>query len=204
MCRVNQRCACSGAHVTSFEKHCLYSPLGLSVSRKIYNALVCAGHDISVCIALALLLVCFTSETGQGQSFRFKSAYSPTAAESSAEAGMDRDSRESGQQLGCGLARPEFGTSRAESSEEMRSTARKVSSCGRAVTSKGIGVQDKQRQHDGKQSEAASKDDIRRALAFVSACYPHARPSRGSLRQVYNFLLQTEQQGFMDLKLNRM
>ena len=39
---------------------------------------------------------------------------------------------------------------------------------------------------------SVSRDDIRRALAFVSACYPHARPSRGSLRQVYNFLLQSK------------
>ncbi len=50
---------------------------------------------------------------------------------------------------------------------------------------------------EGQQTEACpddvSKDDIRRALAFVSACYPHARPSRGSLRQVYNFLLQSDQ-----------
>ena len=45
----------------------------------------------------------------------------------------------------------------------------------------------------GKHPEAASKDNIRWALAYVSACYPHARPSRGSLRQVYNFLLQTDQ-----------
>ena len=47
-------------------------------------------------------------------------------------------------------------------------------------------------QHSGESSEAVSKDEIHRALAFVSACYLHARPSRGSLRQVYNFLLQTE------------
>ena len=59
----------------------------------------------------------------------------------------------------------------------------------------GIGRQGKQQQGQ-QQSEVSadtvSRDDIRRALAFVSACYPHARPSRGSLRQVYNFLLQSK------------
>jgi hypothetical protein len=32
-----------------------------------------------------------------------------------------------------------------------------------------------------------SKDDVRRQLAVVSASYPPARPSRGMLKQVYNF-----------------
>ena len=59
----------------------------------------------------------------------------------------------------------------------------------------GIRRQSKQQQRE-QQSEvpagSVSRDDIRRALAFVSTCYPHARPSRGALRQVYNFLLQSE------------
>lgn len=33
-----------------------------------------------------------------------------------------------------------------------------------------------------------SKEEVRRRLAFVSSSYPQARPSRGMLKQVYNFL----------------
>lgn len=33
-----------------------------------------------------------------------------------------------------------------------------------------------------------TKEEVRRRLALVSMCYPQARPSRGMLKQVYNFL----------------
>ena len=43
---------------------------------------------------------------------------------------------------------------------------------------------------EGEQEEeaAVSKDLVRQRLADVSSCHPEARPSRGTLKQVYNYL----------------
>lgn len=88
---------------------------------------------------------------------------------------------------------PGLTASGTEPLAELNSKAEKTNSRCRAEQSRGIGTQAEQGSHNKGHPEAVNKDDIRRALAYVSACYPHARPSRGSLRQVYNFLLQSEQ-----------
>jgi hypothetical protein len=36
--------------------------------------------------------------------------------------------------------------------------------------------------------ESITKDSVRRALAVVSAQHPEASPSRGTLKQVFNYL----------------
>lgn len=43
--------------------------------------------------------------------------------------------------------------------------------------------------------QRVDKADVRRRLAHVSACYPAARPTRGSLRQVFNFFQQHSLEG---------
>ena len=40
-----------------------------------------------------------------------------------------------------------------------------------------------------------TKQSVRQALAFVSSHYPQARPTRGMLKQVFNFFEQQKQQG---------
>jgi tRNA A64-2'-O-ribosylphosphate transferase len=40
-----------------------------------------------------------------------------------------------------------------------------------------------------KDPSKATKDDVRRRLAIISRTHPDARPTRGSLKQVYNYLI---------------
>ena len=142
-----------------------------------------------MCIALTLLLVCFTAETGPGRSPQFTGAYSPPAAKSSE--GMQNHRGSTEHHVGCSAALPDLC---AALSPAVQSAAAGYSSSSRSKAEGrgGVGSQAGKGQHSGEPSEV-SKDDIRRALAFVSACYVHARPSRGALRQVYNFLLQADQ-----------
>ena len=39
-------------------------------------------------------------------------------------------------------------------------------------------------------ADLLSKNDVRQSLAVVSGAFPSARPSRGALKQIYNFLLE--------------
>ena len=42
-----------------------------------------------------------------------------------------------------------------------------------------------------------TKGDVRQRLALVSGCYPNARPTRGSLKQVFNFFQRVHADGMM-------
>ena len=157
----------------------------------------CAGHDTSVCIAVTLLLVCFNMDTGPEKGLRFRGAYFPCRTEPpepSADADTEHHRNAAPQQS---VAKSE---QREPRQKEHASSARGGANSGRpakraSLDRHGDDVRrNHQQQHKGEASQcpAVSKDEIRRALAFVSGCYPHARPSRGSLRQVYNFLLQMQ------------
>ncbi len=42
-----------------------------------------------------------------------------------------------------------------------------------------------------------TKGDVRQRLALVSGCYPNARPTRGSLKQIFNFFQGVQADGMM-------
>lgn len=132
--------------------------------------------------------------TGPEKGLRFRGAYFPYRTEPSADADAEHHSSAAPQQSAAKSEqrepRQEEHASSAEGSANSGRPAKRAS-----LDRHGNDVRRKhQQQHKGEasQSPAVSKDEIRRALAFVSTCYPHARPSRGSLRQVYNFLLQLQ------------
>lgn len=45
----------------------------------------------------------------------------------------------------------------------------------------------KEQRGDGAATAGVTKGDVRQRLALVSGYYPSARPTRGSLKQVFNF-----------------
>ena len=143
---------------------------------------------------MTLLLVCFNMGTGPEKGLRFRSAYSPCESEPSAEADAEHHSSAAPQQSAANSEQ------REPCQEEPASSARGSANSGSAAKRASLDrhgddvCRKHQQQHKGgaSQSPAVSKDEIRRALAFVSTCYPHARPSRSSLRQVYNFLLHLQ------------
>jgi len=156
----------------------------------------CAGHDTSVCIAVTLLLTCFTADTGASHSPHFKRPYSIRKGEPTVV--MHTDSHSNGASQQQDRARGKTGLSAFQSSSVEQQTDKANDSSSRCKAEEGMGSQvslhQSRRQQQRKEaSDSMSKDDIRRALAYVSACYPHARPSRGSLRQVYKFLSHCEQ-----------
>lgn len=141
-----------------------------------------------MCIAVTLLLVCFTTDAGPDRSPQFKGVYAASNMESSAAA-ADAGCQKifALHKLDCNAAKPSSSARESSAMERHAASARQDGSISRARRNKSM---DKHTSRGQQSLEGVSKDEIRRALAFVSACYPHARPSRGSLRQVYNFLLQ--------------
>ena len=156
----------------------------------------CAGHDTSVCIAVTLLLACFTADAGASYSPHFDCPYSIQIGEPSAVAHTDSHSNGASQQEDWALGKTGLSALQSSSVEQQTDKANDSSSTCNAEEGMGSQVslhQSRKQQQRKEASGSMSKDDIRRALAYVSACYPHARPSRGSLRQVYNFLLHCEE-----------
>ena len=171
--------------------------LGLQYRAYCLACASCAGHDTSVCIAVALLLACFSPSDAPSGSPCFRGMYTAKPAVASH---ADHLTARDMSQLDDGGAKPDLkahepdpASGSAVAPDRDRDADRHA--LGQRPRQDGIRRQGKQQQRQ-QQSEVSadtvSRDDIRRALAFVSACYPHARPSRGSLRQVYNFLLQSK------------
>ena len=150
-----------------------------------------------MCVAVALLLACFSPSNAPSGSPCFKGVYTTKPAMASH---ADHCTSRNMSQLDDGGAKSDFCVHEPDSASEGAVAPNRDRAAGRHVLGQcprhdGIRRQGKQQQGQQQSQVSAgtvSKDDIRRALAFVSACYPHARPSRGSLRQVYNFLLQSK------------
>lgn len=171
--------------------------LGLQYRAYCLACASCAGHDTSVCIAVALLLACFSSSSTPSGSPCFKGRYTTKPAVAPhADHWMSR----SMSQLDDGGAKPAFKAHEPDSASESAVAPNRDRDADRHVLGQRLrqdGIRRQGKQQQGQQQSKVptgivSRDNIRRALAFVSACYPHARPSRGSLRQVYNFLLQSK------------
>jgi hypothetical protein len=111
-----------------------------SLPHLMFSVLLHAGHDNCVCMAVALLLACFTPPD--------------TAAAAAGASAAPAD---------CG---PHFlsGWTAAQQQQQLP-------------------------------PEPVSKHSVRQRLALVSSCYPAARPTRGSLKQVFNFFEERRRAG---------
>lgn len=98
----------------------------------------CAGHDTSVCVAVATLLACFSTP--------------PASCDAAVASAAD-----------IKFIGPWNG-----------------SSCGAAAEATGL-------LGEHLPPRMVTKHSVRQQLASVSAAYPDARPTRGMLKQVFNF-----------------
>lgn len=143
-----------------------------------------AGVDQSVSVVLALLLCCYTeAEPGTWRVLQkkladkrrqpFQAQTSHKLSDPQASISPDRHSE------AAAVARKAMASSSSNGHVEERNTIYK-----------------KVRSMLGPDDAARRKAQLRRCLAFVSSFYPAACPSRGSLRQVFNFVLADSVAGF--------
>ena len=147
-----------------------------------------------MCIVVALLLACFSLGSAPSSSPYFKGMHTTKPA-----AALHADHRVMSQLNSAEAKSDQNAPDPISAAEGAIATDRQGNAdkpvLGQRPRNDIIRRQSKQQQGQQRSEGSAGivgREDIRRALASVSASYPHARPSRGSLRQVYNFLLQSK------------
>ena len=161
-----------------------------------------AGFDISVCVMVALLLACYSPGAPGGQP-TFRGAFIPApsrAVEGPCDSGnaqqpaLPADPRPSSADA-AETGRPSSATETC-SCHSQGSSCREGSSCCAAsceecACKKGLekatAACERCRGRQSPCESHVSKADVQQRLAYVSDCYPAARPTRGSLKQVFNF-----------------
>lgn len=136
-----------------------------------------------MCVAVATLLACYVpSESPEGGGLLFASAYSPTP---------HNHTTTSEQRGSCGSNLP-ISVPKTLDPETVTGATEVRGEQDRAhIDPVGFhSLPDNQDPDPGSGCESGvlvTKGCIRQRLAFVSAAYPTARPTRGSLKQVFNF-----------------
>ena len=143
-----------------------------------------------MCIAVAVLLACYTGGS-PGSGLQFEAPFlpapsSPLALEHPGTPAVDVSPPQQGAREGApaSLGAPAGRPARASNPGSGPGEALEVGGQAREgwAEDQGLRMERCVRRVD--------KADVRRRLAHVSACYPAARPMRGSLRQVFNFFQQ--------------
>ena len=146
------------------------------------------GTNVSVCVALAVLLCCFLAPQKDGKC-RFETPFQQIRA--------PQHSEEREHQIFTGAERSAAAALGSSAADQRRlSTQEGEPGCASACCSetKGTRVINSRNQmyreaarSDNPEIDRLSKSQLRQRLAFLSAYYPVSCPSRGNLRQVFNF-----------------
>ena len=151
--------------------------LGLQYRAYCLACASCAGHDTSVCIAVALLLACFSSSSTPSGSPCFKGRYTTKPAVAPhADHWMSR----SMSQLDDGGAKPAFKAHEPDSASESAVAPNRDRDADRHVLGQRLrqdGIRRQGKQQQGQQQSKVptgivSRDNIRRALAFCQRLLP--------------------------------
>ncbi|BDA46503.1 Uncharacterized protein C3F10.06c at N-terminal half [Coccomyxa sp. Obi] len=159
------------------------------------------GLDVCVCVALALLIACFTSKPPDSSSagaacsaanLEFCKVYRPppsNPAPPAKQAGTACSSQDRKQHDVC--QERDVGEPQHVSNVTIPADAAEANDLAPVDSTKFADVCiSAQPQGSGEVAAEVTKGEVRQRLALVSGYYPSARPTRGCLKQVYNFFQQ--------------
>lgn len=177
-----------------------------------YRLLCAAGLDLCVCVAVALLLACHstcsTEIYGDGgdpsghnscDAARFgrcQRQFCPALSNPAPQRGAAAQAQSFSQANSGNSGRFNHHTAAGSMMTDLQSstdgTAHEASAAEAVSTElKGqIGAVQNAENGAGPLVPVITKSDVRQGLAFVSGHYPSTRPTRGSLKQVFNFFQQ--------------